>query len=492
MSWQKDFIKGSTWVLVTSNGLRILSLANTLVLARLLLPSDFGIMAMATAAVAFIEMLADFGLNVYLVQKKDLSREDLNSAWTLQVIVGLGVAIVLYAAIPYITHFYHEPRLGDVLRVLAAVRAISGFRNMGVVFFQKHFLFHREFLLRVPVKLMGIVISIYLAFVLRNYWALVWGLAIQQVMETFLSYVLSSYRPWFTVKGMNSLIHFSKWVYLNTTIAFLMQRGSDIILGKLLGVRAVGIYSVSFSLATLPTTEIADPISRVTYPSFVRLRQNLSELKTAYLKVAKVIAFVTIPLGVWVGSNAEMLVPFLLGSKWIDAIPVIGILCLAATVKTQQSNVGSLFLALGEPWTVSKVGGLRIALLIPLLSAFALQYGLVGAAWSVLLVEGLIVPLVLYLVVRRLSIPPMDILKCFARPVMSSTLMWAVMAALKAYTTFLPLDASLGPIVFSGLLGSIFYFATTLSLWAASQGDDWSPEQWIIDIVRSPKRLKIR
>lgn len=484
-TWKKELAKSGAWVLSISHTIKALAFISTIVLARLLTPADFGIVAIATAVVTLVEMLGDFGFHVYLVQKKELNREDLDTAWTFQILLALLESILLLACASLVGGWYKEPRLKAVFYVLAATVLLGGFRNVGIVSFQKELKFHLEFLLRVPSKIIGITAALGLAYALNNYWALILGICSQRITEVAASYTLCSYRPRFCLQGARELFGFSKWLYCNTTLSFVLQRAPDLILGKLAGKDAVGLFSVSHSIATLPTSELAEPVARATFPSYVKLRDDPELLKEGYLKVLRLLAFFAVPMGVGIAALAEIVVPVLLGNKWISAVPVLQILALGGILKTLQSNTGSVFLAVGRPWVITSLWALRVCVLIPMLVVFCLRSGVVGAAWAFFLAEAVTSPFILVYVLRSLRVSWKDVIDTFIRPLLGSLIMYFLLVLVRGSKIILAMPVnilSLGVMVF---IGSIIYLSCILLLWMLSGKKDSSPESWILGMARS-------
>ncbi len=484
--WKKELAKSGVWVLFISHTIKILAFLSTIVLARLLSPADFGIVAMATAVVMLVEMLGDFGFHVYLVQKKDLQKEDLDTAWTFQVLLAVAQGLMIIGAGGYVASFYGEPRLAPVFYALGATVFLGGFRNIGIVSFQKDLKFHLEFFLRVPSKVIGVVTSLALAYIRGDFWALILGISSQRIAEVGASYLLSPYRPRVNFQKAGELFRFSKWLYMNTTFSFVLQRSPDLILGKLAGQEALGLFSVSHSVATLPTSEFADPIARATFPSYVKIRDDLSVLREGYVKVLSLLAFFSMPMGVGIAAVAHVLVPVLLGPKWVEAVPLLQMLALGGVLKSLQSNAPSIFLAQGKPWAVTGLWGVKACVLLGTLSIFCPRAGALGAAWAFLVTEALISLLVLGWVFQSLKISWQAGLELFARPCAAAGFMYVVVTAMGASRLVERLPAKDGwTLALLVLVGAASYLSSVLGLWVLSGRRRSTPESWLWGGVKS-------
>src|SRR6185312_6827363 len=187
--------RGAMWMLTHKVAERSLVLLNTLILARLLSPTDFGIVAMGSSVVAMLDLFTAFGVDVILIQRRDSNANHSNTAWTLNVASGTLVATLLLLLSWPLSLLYREPRLIPVVCVFAANSFVQGFENIGVVEFRKSMNFRREFLYLISKRLSTVAATIVLAFLLRSYWAMVFATLIGRLSGVGLSYVLHPFRP---------------------------------------------------------------------------------------------------------------------------------------------------------------------------------------------------------------------------------------------------------------------------------------------------------
>src|SRR5688572_20549067 len=186
---------GIAWMSLMRICIKGLGLINTVILARLLVPADFGLVAMAMAIIALLELFGAFNFDVALIQRQDAGRGFYDTAWTLNIALGLAVAIVLSLIALPAADFYNEPRLSAVTYALAIGIFAAGFENIGVVAFRKDLDFRKEFVLRIVQKVCAVFITLPLAFTLRSYWALVIGQVSASFLSVLISYHVHPYRP---------------------------------------------------------------------------------------------------------------------------------------------------------------------------------------------------------------------------------------------------------------------------------------------------------
>ncbi|WP_405240832.1 lipopolysaccharide biosynthesis protein [Lentisalinibacter orientalis] len=390
MSINRQMAKNAVWTVGLRMFDRGVGVMSTLILVRLLMPEDFGLVAMATVFFHLLSAVSDFSVHVPLIQRAEIDRQDMDSAWTLQCLVGFGQAVILVAVAHPVSVFYQEPRLVSVMYVLALTAAITGIANIGVVMFQREMAFDREFVLKATQRLVGLVVTVAAAWVWKSYWALLVGMLSNSMVGAILSYGMHPYRPRVSVSKARELIHFSKWMLLNNLFTFLGTRAPDFLLGRLYGARSVGLYSVSYEVAMLPTTELVAPINRVALPGYSRMRDTEGGLQHGFLDVIGLIALIALPAAMGIAATADVVVPILLGDKWRDAIPVIHYLAIGGALGALITNSWSVMLALGRPalLTVQQFG--RMVLLLP-----AIYFGAVWAEVEGIAIAYLIVTAVM-------------------------------------------------------------------------------------------------
>ena len=245
--------RGAMWMVAWRLADRTLGLASTVVLARLLVPADFGLVAMATSVIALLELLTAFSFDTALIQNQRTERRHYDTAWTLGVVFGLFNGLVLVGfAIPA-SRFYAEPRLEAVLYCLAFTSLIGGLANIGTVAFRKDLQLGKEFQFQMTRRVIMVIVTVVLAILFRSYWALVIGTLVSSALGTVISYAMHPYRPRFSLAGWNDLIHFSKWLLLVNFLNFVQNRSVNFIVGKVSGAPSLGLYSIAYEISTLPS-----------------------------------------------------------------------------------------------------------------------------------------------------------------------------------------------------------------------------------------------
>lgn len=421
--------KGAAWLVLFRLTERSIGFISTLILARLLVPADFGLVAMAMSLIAALELFGAFSFDLALIQNQKAGRHHYDTAWTFGLLFGIFKSLSLFLLAGSAAVFFDEPRLQMVIYALALCSLIEGFDNIGIVAFQKDLELHKEFWFGLVKKLVGFIVTVALAFSLRNYWALVAGSVSTRLVSLLLSYRLHPFRPRLSLVAAGDLLGFSKWLLLNNLLIFLNNRGTDFVIGRLAGARALGLYSVSYEIANLPTTELVFPISRAVFPGYARIADDLPRLREAFLQVIGLVALVTVPTGIAIALLAAPLVEVLLGPKWSDAVPLIQVLAVFGVVRSLHGPTGSIYLALGKPRLVAVFQCVQLAAAIALMLWLVPRYGSVGAAYALLVGASLAMTVNYVMALRELRLSIEALAGALWRPLVAAVAMAAVVAA---------------------------------------------------------------
>lgn len=472
--------RGVVWMLLFKLIDRGISLASTLILARLLTPENFGIVAMATSLIAMLELIGAFGFDMALIQRTEATRAHYDTAWTFAVIFGCVLSLLMVGLSVPISHFYHRPELVAVICTLAAGSFLQGFQNVGVVAFRKDLEFHKEFRFLASKKLVTFPLTIGLAYWLHNYWALVAGMTAGRVIDLILSYRFHPYRPKFSLAAARDLLHFSRWLLLLNILQFLRDRSSDFVIGRLGGASALGLFSVSYELASMPGAELVAPINRAVYPAYARLTHDAEAMRREYLSVMSMICLVAIPAVAGIAASANIVVPLVLGPQWHAAIPVLQILAFFGISQVMQSNAYSLFLALGRGDIFARLNGTSVVLLIILLFVLVPSGGVMGGAYAYLISALVMLPVGMLTILHILKLSVWRFLHDLWRPLLGALIMYFVVE--RYASRFSPSVATsqlAANMLKSASLGAACYVTVVLGSWMLSGRPSASAESVI-------------
>ena len=462
--------RGAAWTVGFRLADRGIGLVSTLVLARLLVPADFGLIAMATTLMALIEVVTVGEFGSAIIHNPNVTRDHYDSAWSMSALFGLTAAILLITLAYPTAAFFKEPRLVPVICALSLLPIMDGLFNMGCVDFRKHLQFHKDFQLQVGRKIIGFLIVIPLAFVTRSYWALIAGMIAGRAAGLVLSYLLHPFRPRFSLRSARSLFRYSAWLMLNNALTFLSQRGAHLVVGRLLTPQALGLYTVSYEMAHLPTTEMAMPVNRAIFPGYSKLQNDRAALQSAFLRVLGVMAVVTIPAGLGMACIAHLFVPAILGAKWLAAAPLISVLALAGTINALQANIESVYLATGHPRLKAVMTLLEVACFLPLLLLLVPRYELMGAANALVITASVAAPVNYLIALKLLRLAPTSLAPVLWRPLVAALIMTAALLAVFPQSVLRLSSLENLWVMFGAiLLGASVYGLALFSMWLASR-----------------------
>jgi O-antigen/teichoic acid export membrane protein len=374
--------KGAVWTVLMRLTVRLIGMVSMVVLARLLVPADFGLVVLASMLVGLVELLSEFEFGTFLIREQGIDRSYYDTAWTLSLVRGALTALLLVISASLAADFFGEPRLQNVLYALAAASVLNGLANIGTVDFQKSLDFDRDFRLLVQARLVSFVITVLLAVLLRNYWALVIGTLSGRCAALLFSYTMHPFRPRISLARSGAILRFSRWVLANNLLYFAQRQGFAFVIGKILDSASLGLYSLAREVSALATSELVVPIGRAMLPGLSVLKNKPDAMQRTFLEALSVVVMLALPLGVGIALTADPLVRVAMGPKWLEAIPVMQILAIVGIARVVTSNSDSHLLALNLPHltTVLACFGAVVGVLSMLWAASI--WGLTGAAWA--------------------------------------------------------------------------------------------------------------
>lgn len=466
----KSVAVGALWMITLKFIERSIGVVSTIILARLLIPADFGLVAMAMAIFAILELAGQFGFDHAIIRNQNSTRSQLDTAWTLTICHGLlsGLALALLASPA--AAFFKEPRLEYIVHALALIAVIQSFENIGIMLFRKELEFRKDFNFFLAKKIIAFICTVSLAFAFKSYWALVGGIFASRAVGVVMSYIVHPYRPRLSFAATRELFGFSKWVVLTGLLGYLRTSGPNFILGRLADAGSVGVFRIANELATLPTTELMFPIARAAYPGYAKVAHDPAALKNTYLAVQGSIIMLTLPAGIGIIMLADPFVKALLGFNWISAIPLIQILGLYGALRVFQTTNNAIFNVIGKPYWNTALMALELLSVLPLLGWLIYSgHAIESAAWSYLAGSAVVVPCAVLLISRYLNLNVTDRLRITWRPVLGSTLM---AVALKVLLDRLGMPTgtaeALWVLFFAVPLGAFVYGVTVMGLWYLS------------------------
>lgn len=382
VEFRGKLLAGAGWMGASRLAVNALGFVSTVVLARLLTPDDFGLVALGMAMILLMSAITDTSLASALVQHDDPGEDHCNTIFTMGVVRGfLAAAIFAAAAIP-LASLFDEPRLVNVMYVLSITLVVSGFANPRSILLTRQLIFWQQFMLQVSKKLTQLLVAVVLALIYQSYWALILGTVIGQAVSVLLSYCVLPYRPRLGLKHARDLLGFSVWLTLGSIVRTANWRIDHLLIGGFLGRPALGHYSMGSNLAAMPTQEVTTPLFATLFPAFTHVTDSNERLVRNYRRAQSTVTCVVLPLGVGAALIADPLIPMLLGEKWRPAVFVVQMLSAVFALQTIGSLAQPLAMATGHTRMLFVRDMQNFALRVPLIVLGMFVAGLPGILWA--------------------------------------------------------------------------------------------------------------
>lgn len=385
---------------------RLLALIRTAILARLLSPTQFGAFGIAALFLALVEIFTETGINVFLIQEKAAIGKFISTAWIVSILRGVLIAVAIIILAPLVSLFFNSPEALTLVLLISLVPLLRGFINPAIARFQKELQFGKEFWFRFGVFSFDSLVAIFLAFWTREVSSLVWGFIAGAGLEVLLSFLVVKPKPKlvFEPSVFKQVVKRGKWITAAGIFKYLFQHGDDAVVGKILGTSSLGLYQMVYRISTLPITEVADVVSRVTFPIYVKISTDSQRLRIAFLKTTLGIFFLVLPPGLVLLFFPKEIILFILGPQWVGGSSALQILSIFGMIQAISSSTSALFLALKKQEfvtivTLTSILGLALTV-IPL----TIKFGLVGAGISALIGSLVALPVIIYYSFRVLRV----------------------------------------------------------------------------------------
>jgi len=482
--------KGAAWVAATRLLINLIGFGNTLLLARLLTPADFGVVAIAGTVSFVVSSLTELSLSQSLIQHRDPQEEHFHTAWTLNVARSAILSALIIALAWPIAWIYSDPRLTPIMIVIGCGALLTGLTNPKLVTFQRNLVFWQDFILNVSQRAAGLVLAVGVALVFRNYWAIVAGIIATQVSAVFLSFLFVPFRPRFRLRRARELLSFSVWLSLGQAINTLNWRMDHLAIGYFLGGTALGHYTVGDNLAVLPTREATAPLAQTLFPGFSRINDDPVRLRNAYQRAQTLLCAVALPIGFGFALVAKPLVLLTMGEKWLPAVMIIQFLSGIFALQTLASSLQPLAMAMGATRSLFTRDLINLGIRVPFVIAGMVFYGIPGVIVA-RCISGTANTLVNMAMVRHLlALPIWTQLAANARALISTAVMVATVSGLDHWA-----GEGTGALFLAGkiaillLSAAVIYLACTACLWLVA-GKPTGPESEISSLLATVLRRR--
>jgi len=373
---ETDVYQGVRWSAVGAWGAQVVQLGISIVLARLLMPKDYGLLAMAIVFIGFLEIFKRMGFHTAIIQRRQVDDVLLSSLYYFLIAVSVLLFLATVAAAPVVAWIYGEPRVAWVTAALGLGFPLSAPCLMPFALLNRRMKFGMLAVADLTSVALGGCVSITLAVVGWGVWALVVGSLASTAIRTFLHHAMSRWRPRlvFRWQDVRSVFRFGANVTGFTTFNYFARNADNFIIGTFLGATSLGYYSLAYGILLKPRDAVTNVLMNVLFPALSRIQDDDARLKAAYLRACGAIAFVTFPMMFGLVAVAHPFVQVVLGEKWLPAVPLILILAPLGALQSVWVPVGQIFLVKDRTDWYFRIGIAQSCLTV---GAFV-----VGVAWG--------------------------------------------------------------------------------------------------------------
>ncbi|WP_367210694.1 lipopolysaccharide biosynthesis protein [Sphingobacterium sp. R2] len=383
MELKKQVATGAVWVFMSQFGVQLVSFVVNLVLARLLMPADFGTIALFNVVINISTVLINGGMSSSLVRTQSVDERDLSTVFWFNMATTAVLYLLVFIAAPWIGQFYARPILVPVIRVYSIVLIIDSFVNVQGVLFDKKLDFKTAFKVRLPSVIVGGVVGVGFALAGVGVWSLVFSVLLQNLLCTLQFWFYSDWRPTFTFDREKFNYHFAFGIRLTLSalLNVVFNNVYSIVIGKRFSETVLGYYNRAESLKNLPINNISTALDKVTYPLFAKFSTDDEQLRRAYRRVLKLVIFIIAPTISLMVIAAEPIIRLLLGAKWLPAVPYFQLMALGALFQPIHNYNLNVLQVKGRSDLYLKLEIVK-KICIVIAVVVGLQYGVFGLIWG--------------------------------------------------------------------------------------------------------------
>ena len=418
----------------------VLGFVGTIIVARVLTPSDYGVIAMAAPVTAFVVLFQNLGLNHAVVQARVISPEQLNSLFWINILASIAIAGLLLLAAPVAGWFYHDVRASYIVAASALWVLVGGTAIQHGTLLNREMRFRTTSRIDIATTVTGLVATVAAAFALRSYWALWLGGFIASLVGIVLVWRASPWRPSrrVTFGGTREMLKFGAGITGFDVLNFFSRNLDNVLIARFSGAAALGLYDRAYRLMMFPLQNINAPLSQLMLPMLAQLRDEPERFRRAYLLAVRAIQLIVIP-GIAVAlATSDRIIPLLLGPQWKGASPIFFWLALAGLLQPLGNATGWLFITSGRTGAMAK-WGLFSSVCSVTGFAIGIQWGAVGVAASVFFDFALRSPLLYFWCVRGTPVRSSDLYLTMGSAMVCAGAAWLITKLLGQLLPIAPL-----------------------------------------------------
>ncbi|HOB13058.1 MAG TPA: lipopolysaccharide biosynthesis protein [Novosphingobium sp.] len=453
-------VQGVVWTYLSFAGSKLLIFASTVILARLLVPSEFGLVGFALLVIGYMDTVGDFGISSALIYEHERVEEAADVAFIVSLIAGLFWYAIAYAAAPWVAEFFREPEVVPIMRVMALSFVINALGNTHDAILRRDLAFKKRLVPDFAMAAFKGLCSVGFAFAGFGVWSLVWGQLIGTAAATIALWAAVPWRPGLNAswQAARKMLGYGGHIVSVNIVSAIVHDVDYLIVGRLLGATALGYYTLACRTPELLITTVIWVIGKVTFPVYAKLRGDPAALSNAFLVTLRYLSLITLPAGLGLAFLGGTFMVAFYGEKWMPAALTMQALAVAGALRSLGSHAGDVYRATGRPAILTKLGLLRAAVIIPAM-IWGARYGILGVAVAQVIVTCASTVLNLVVAGRILSLSPWALFGEFKSAAIGSSAMLVVLALVQPLWTGLP---SLIQLTLGVTIGAAVYFTVLI------------------------------
>lgn len=383
---------GIKWSAIDQIFRTFVTLAVSAFLARFISPAEYGLFAMVTLVTGFLSIFKDFGLGSALIQKSEITDEEINNVFWVNNFLALVLGLLLLFAAPLVADFYSEAKLINLTRAMAVLFMIGSVASIPDVLIRKNIDFKSLFTRNILNLIISSIVAVVFAYLGFGIWALVLQIFVSTLVGTVISYRMVKWRPKFIRPKMQILqpfFSFSLPLLGETSINYWVRNIDNLLIGKWLGEQPLGYYSRSYNLMLLPVRQISGAVMRVVFPAFSLIKHDKNKVWYNYKKLLSITAFITFPLMALMYLLGEDIILIMYGSAWIASVPIFKGLCLLGALQSLGTYCGGIFSSQGKTMLQFKLGLFLKPFMIGGIVIGLYTNGIMGVVYGYTLTSGI-------------------------------------------------------------------------------------------------------
>ncbi len=424
-------VKGVLWSALSFAGSKGITFLSTMVLARLLSPDDFGLMALGLVAIGYLETFGSLGVGNFVIYKQGEEEKTANLAFTLGLTVNTLLTIGGFLLAPWIANFFNRPSLTAILRTLSFTLLLMRLGSIHEARLKKSLHFRRTFYPEFGKTLAKALTSISLAWLGFGVWSLVAGQIAGSVTVSLIYWLVSGWRPrlawdWRLSAGM---VSYSFQIILVELMGMFQNNIDYLIVGKRLGAEPLGYYTMAFRIPELLIINICVIVSNALFPAYSHLQSHRDALQKGVLVTLQYVSLYTIPVGIGLSVLSAAFIPLAFGDNWQASVPLMQALAIYALFYSLSFNAGDVYKAIGRPDILNKLSVFQLIFIIPLLF-FASNYGILYVAIAQVVGSATLMLVKLLVIKHLIGLRLVDIVAALKPATLSGLLMLSVLMLL--------------------------------------------------------------